>query len=515
MTGSPIDESALRDVLLLRAAEQGAPQAGWTDEDRAEASRDALSDPRTDAADPRSFITTRARIAAPRLLNRDPAMASAYRLLVWRDWVGPVLIVAGFVLGALADTLTRDRQINLLAPPLIGLLLWNLLIYLGMIGDTVGTLLRAGAGSGGPIARAVGRFAHGLPPIARFEGRARQFVDSWVQASRRLTGARVAGVLHAGAAALALGAMLTLYVKGIAFEYRAGWESTFLDAPAVTGLLNLILSPASLLSGISLPDAQGMAALRFNGQDGGENAARWIHLYAITLTLFVVIPRIVLAVLAAARARRMARDMPVDFDDPYFDSFARQLRGEAAQLAVIPYSVRIDDAQAAVLARSLRQLYGPHAAVQLRETVAFGDEDEYRYDADAGSPAAALAAVVFPISATPERENHGEFIVRLRAQLPRATELVVLVDDSSFKARFSAQPERLEQRRAAWRKTLAAVGCHPVFVSLIDDQVNTNAASLREALSRLKTDAATPVTIQHLAQVRADPSSNLNDADIA
>ena len=87
--------------------------------------------------------------------------------------------------------------------------------------------------------------------------------------------------LHLAAVAVAAGALAAMYLRGLGLEYRAGWDSTFLDAQAVHRWLNLLLGPASALSGIALPEPAQLEALRFS-TGPGENAARWIHLYALT-----------------------------------------------------------------------------------------------------------------------------------------------------------------------------------------------------------------------------------------
>ncbi len=56
---------------------------------------------------------------------------------------------------------------------------------------------------------------------------------------------------------------------------------------------------ASLVSGIALPDANGLAAIRFP-QNPGENAAQGIHLQTLTVLLIVLIPRLLLALWARA-----------------------------------------------------------------------------------------------------------------------------------------------------------------------------------------------------------------------
>ena len=113
-------------------------------------------------------------------------------------------------------------------------------------------------------------------------------------------------VLHLAALAVALGALAGMYVSGIALEYRATWESTWLDARAVQRYLDALLGPAARVLGTPVPD---VAPLR--GPAGEGPAAPWIHLWATTLVLAVVIPRAALALLEAAIAGRLARRLPV------------------------------------------------------------------------------------------------------------------------------------------------------------------------------------------------------------
>ena len=68
-----------------------------------------------------------------------------------------------------------------------------------------------------------------------------RFAALWNRAASPLLASRVRGVLHVGAAALLVGAIAGMYVRGLAFEYRATWESTWLDAGQVQALLNLVL----------------------------------------------------------------------------------------------------------------------------------------------------------------------------------------------------------------------------------------------------------------------------------
>src|SRR5690606_14377362 len=139
------------------------------------------------------------------------------------------------------------------------------------------------------------------------------------------------------AAALALGAIAGLYLRGLVFEYRAGWASTFLEPDQVRALLAVLFGPASLLTGIELPDAERLAAMRMP-PGPGERAADWIHLQAATLALVVVLPRLALALVEHRRAHRLAESIKVPLRDPYFAALLRARGGAAGTVQGVPHA---------------------------------------------------------------------------------------------------------------------------------------------------------------------------------
>jgi hypothetical protein len=72
------------------------------------------------------------------------------------------------------------------------------------------------------------------------------FVDDWARRSAlALRHARGSASCILQRAALASGVIAGLYLRGLAFEYRAGWESTFLDAPTVRAILAFVYAPGT------------------------------------------------------------------------------------------------------------------------------------------------------------------------------------------------------------------------------------------------------------------------------
>jgi hypothetical protein len=101
-------------------------------------------------------------------------------------------------------------------------------------------------------------------------------------------------------------------------------------------------------------------------------------------------------------------------------------------------------------------------------------------------PASPLAAVVvlFNLSATPERENHGAFIAALAARVAAAVPLIAIVDTTEFERRFGDQPARIAERRGAWEQALAAQGIAPLFVRLAEPDLPEAARALATRVER-------------------------------
>ena len=91
---------------------------------------------------------------------------------------------------------------------------------------------------------------------------------------------------------MALGIVLGLYIRGLALDYQATWESTFLSANQVQGLLHTLLGPAAWLLHYPLPELSEILSLQAP-QHGP--AAPWIHMWAVTALAVIVIPRSIMS----------------------------------------------------------------------------------------------------------------------------------------------------------------------------------------------------------------------------
>ncbi len=477
-----MNEAAARRTVLVRAFEREPASETWSDEQRAWATTAAAKvEGESAAAD--AFIARRAALALEKLGAQDKRVPRLLASVTWPAWIGWVIPLLAFAAGAAADSIGAGKRVNLLAPPLLALLVWNIAIYLVILVRGTWGLVDARARGLGPLARLLARLAHITGAAPRRGGKvAAAFVADWMQASAGLTAARIGRVLHASAAAFALGALAALYVRGIAFEYRAGWESTFLEAPAVHGLLNAVLGPASALTAIALPDVDGYARLRFSAGNGAI-AAPWLHLYAVTVGFVVLLPRVLLALGNRWFEARLTARFPLPLGEPYYRALVGVLRAEPIVARIVPYSIQISPQATLNLNSLFLQALGNRTTVSVAAATAFGAEDDVDPRQIVGD--ATLTAALFALTATPEADNHGAFVDRLRAAA-QSHRLIALVDESAFRRQFGVTP-RLDERRALWRGFAAE---RKVPVVLIDLEQPDPAAARQSLLAALEAPAA-------------------------
>ena len=470
-------ESDSRAVLLLRAFEQTAALPA---EDLAWAEREARRR-LGEAAPAPTWLAQRARLALGRLGEREPSLKTLLSHLQrppGRLLPTALLLLAAW-LGLVGESLGAGQALNLLAPPMLGLLAWNLLVYIGLLSR----LARRRAPRPSHVGQGLGlawSWLYGRV-LSRWFGAAAparaslvRYGADWLQLSTTLQAARATALLHAGAAVLALAALLAMYGRGLVFDYQAGWDSTFLQAQQVQRLLGALLAPASALMGQPLPDEAGFAALRLSA-GGGESAAPWIHRWAITLALLVVLPRAMLAALAWRRARRISANLPLPNDE----SLRRLLHnasGVRPLANVLSYSYRLDAGQQSALGLALERWLGPAWRCSLQAQLPLGAEDALAdwlpaaLAADAGRPE--LLVLLFALIATPERESHGALVAAvsqaLAAQPAPRPELRVALDESGFRHRLSGadSEQRRAQRRATWEALLIGHAVVPVYIDL-------------------------------------------------
>ncbi|GAX59448.1 dehydrogenase [Candidatus Scalindua japonica] len=238
--------------------------------------------------------------------------------------------------------------------------------------------------------------------------------------------------------------------------------------------------PAAIITEQQFPTLERVASIRWGNGGLGENATDWIHLFAKTIFLFIIVPRCFLSVIAFIRERHLRTHFPIQYDkDSYFTKLFISKPGQRELMHIIPYSIELTDQQKDVLRSLFAQVLGWKAQVEFHRTISYGREDQFcrEFTFSAKDPVESLA-ILFSLSSTPETEIHNAFISTLFKMVTdnnMVVQILIVVDESDFKTRFSRQKgaeEKLESRRELWRRTITSKNVKPVFVNLHNPDTN-------------------------------------------
>jgi len=421
-----------------------------------------------------AFLFERAERLSEVVVREHASLGSALRHCGLRVSLSAVIVVAG-LLGLATDALGPSRHINLLAIPLLGILAWNFAVFVGL---AVSTLFKSSRDYGGLAAglskRAFALWQWWASPRRAWAGSSRtealrlesavlaSFATSWSRVAGSMLVARARKVLHLSAASFAGGVVAGMYLAGFAFSYQATWESTFLESGQVHALLRALLGPAALLLGTSLPSRADLELLQAPA-DG--DAALWIHLWALTALLFVVAPRVLLALLALRRETSLQNGLTPSRSDPYVLRLLAPARGEGQRVEVLPYSYTPSARALSRLRERLLERLGNRIHLSVRAPLAYGAEVPVLASSLEGEELCVVC--VFNLAQSPEQEVHGQLITDLREQ--GVARIEALLDTEAYQARLgqsgAAGEERLAERLRAWERVVREVELEPEVLS--------------------------------------------------
>ena len=480
-------EDTLRAVLMVKAIEEvDRASTILPPGDRAQATRDAVralgagADEAALAADDRWLalaLGDRAQRLVGPLVDRFPIVDEALGRARTPASLLLVLLAVAFASGIGLSALDGSRRINILAFPFIGLIAWNLFTYIVL---AIGWVRARIKGPATPPAASswVGRlFKRRIEPLLRKTRRVHvvlaeaiaRYAADCAKAGGDFIAQHARRWLHLAAATVALGLIVGLYLRGTVLRYEAGWESTFLGPSQVQSILGVLFGGVAGWSGVQLPaTAAEVEALRWTAAGGGGDAAPWIHLIALNLALYVVLPRLVLAGLSTLALWRLDRSAPLPDD---LRGYATDvLRGSGivrstGVASVTPYAYEPSGAALKGLECWLQGASLGITRIERRTSLRYGEEDM-------AGPAFAIAAhrvadlhvVLLSLAATPEAENHGVVIAAARDAAHRArppAAVRIVVDESPYSSRLAGDASlapRLEERRRLWRSFVAGYG---------------------------------------------------------
>ncbi len=350
--------------------------------------------------------------------------------------------------------LGQASEFNLLALPLVGLLAWNaVVIVLGVFCELIPT--SAVAGRGGWVAEFL---AHGISRMGKASKevgsgvaetvRTRYEELAWPLAWRRLQ-MRLRMWLHVAAALLAIGGAAALYARGWSHEYRAVWESTLLGESEAKAFFETLFKPASKVLRVPVPLDQIAGMHRTSGKvEKPAPALPWIHLYAGTLLVLIVLPRLLLAGLGVARCGRViAQPARALHWGGYLRTLLRAVEGGSERIQVLVHAIEPTLTHREVWDRGVRERFGGMARAEYVRIPA-GEEDEF---AAAWQPICANLVMLFNMATTPEAEVQRRLVSDVRQRLltkHAEPELIVLLDGTSLAGRWS--PEKIAGREQLW-----------------------------------------------------------------
>jgi len=338
-------QRALQSVLLVHAIEQ-TDLAGdaLSLDDRTHASREAADGRPLPAAGEapaqlngasERFLARRADALLARLRVRSPGVDRVLAAAAGPTGLDGTILLLGFVLGfglAFAD---GGRRIDVFAYPLIGLVLWNLIVYITLI---VRVFRRessqaAGAaparetlaiGRGGFFRRWLARLyanrvraridaliTHSIGFNAPLAPGLRRFAVDWCEVGRPLFRERARRLLHLAAILAAVGLMAGYDLRGWILRQVAGWGTTVFGPASAHIALVTLYGAASAVSGTPIPSAHDVQAFAWTSPTtGGGPAGSWLYLIDWTALLYIALPRLIAVIVTTLSLWRHAIALP-------------------------------------------------------------------------------------------------------------------------------------------------------------------------------------------------------------
>ena len=459
-----LTELQAQQVTLVRVLEQTRDNDGlWSAQDAREATGATMdimgAKPPFD-----QFVARRAEWALEEI-NKRPSSKKIYlREPRWPILVGWLLVFLALLTGVISDHLATDRRVNVVEYPLVGLILWNLMVFVVILSRRISWSLSKKHKPVGTLIQWLGELRMRevfLGPTRSQSSWFDQFQKEWNSLSASLNRIRLELVLHAAAMLFALGALASLYYRGAFKDYRAVWESTLFSAETIHSIACIVLTPGAILLNMQIPDVQHIASLRVPGGTG-ESALNWLHLYAGSILVWIIVPRFLLAITSSFSRWHLRCSFPLPINGPYFTTLQAMRRGGNIGVLAIPFRYELTPQIRSNLSNLLKRIHGLTVDITIQQPVFMG-EDTKDWKAALGSDEHIAVFVVFNLTATAESDAHGQLLKQILNDVGGRVPVIPIVDTGTYADR---DKERFRQRCNQWRNVLDKIRCKPLFLNL-------------------------------------------------
>lgn len=242
-----------------------------------------------------------------------------------------------------------QSQVNLLhvsavcaLTPLFALLLWFISWLLNSRPSASGNAYPGIVGrSFAGVIRLISRL---LPHNEEDSGTQTAILRGWQRliADKKLSFWSLSTLTHAAWLTFSLGALLGAFIRLSLFQYDFYWGSTILPEDWLTGFLQLFFALPGLFTEM-VTGSSLMHSFQINTADQAERQL-WGWLVLVSISIYGVIPRLVLSLLARQCRQRALQQLPSAFSQPFYRQLIQQMHQLEAPHPV-SHSTHYPDAQ--------------------------------------------------------------------------------------------------------------------------------------------------------------------------
>lgn len=437
-------------------------------------------------------ISDRASILASPVVAKYPVFEDVFEGIRWPTLLLVLVLPLAFISGLGIRWISGLNRFNFMSAPVALLILWNLLIYIGLLGAWLFTFRRRGYQkkhfwrdrAARLINRRIAPLVSQTSKIDMTLGEAiARFVASWNIAAGPVIGQRLRQVAHTAAAIVAFGLIVGLQYGTWDKEFLGGWESSRTSA-TVKALSDLCLKPFTVIVDIDYPKSlQAFEALKFTSPDYASTPVLpWVYLVSLLLVATIILPRLVLTGLASLRIAIFERTNVLPEGLQGYARATLGLRGCEPPLtvAVFTYEIAVTLDLQKRLRGTVQDAFGGGAVPKLCGAVAVGNERSIaNLIGEAANDCQGLV-ILTSIQSEPDDKHHGILLATAHDRLlspALGIELKLLIDDlwsTPWGVPARLQRWRKSRRKRFWRRFARNYRVSATFIPVEEVPLGTN-----------------------------------------